>query len=91
MLFCGAFTVPHKANMYYGEKRGAGVTHPGQQRYLDYFLNGLEKGTTPLPRKKRLLSISFFGIPTFSGKTCKPIIEIYDIRKDEKVCCEQLT
>lgn len=67
-----------------------GVTHPGQRRYVEYFedvLKGGSKGFEFEPKCKKLLAIIFYGLPNFASGTCRPMVDIYNVRDDKKVFC----
>ncbi len=94
LLLCNAFKNFEAAIRYYKEKRYAslsryvGVTHPGQRRYVEYFQEILRAG--PLgyqfePKPRRLVSMVFYGVPNFNNGSCKPVVEIYNVRNNEKV------
>lgn len=64
------------------------MTHPGQKRYIKFLEDCLTAGPQNLPFKpavKRLLGLKFHGIPNFNNGTCRPFIDIYNVRLDEKV------
>lgn len=67
-------------------QRKVGVTHPGQIRYIYYMQDILKNGPTMyMPKMKRLLGIRFHGIPNFNAGSCRPQIDIYNVRDNVKV------
>ena len=69
-----------------------GVTHPGQVRYINYFetiLRGGSKNFEFQPRCRKLISIVFHGIPNFNSNSCRPQVDIYNVRDDKKISSEK--
>ena len=68
-----------------------GVTHPGQRRYVEYFQDILRAGPEHFefnPKSRKLLAIIFYGIPNFNNGSCRPQVDIYNVRNNEKVVDE---
>lgn len=68
--------------------RMVGVTHPGQKRYVQYFEQILRSGPTNFefePRCRRLISIIFYGIPNYNNGSCRPQVDIFNVRDNRKV------
>lgn len=90
LLFTNSFQDHHRAILYYKEKRGVGVTHPGQRRYLEYLEIILKNGPGMFrPLMKKLLCVAFHGIPNISNNSCRPCIDIYNVRDDLKIFSEK--
>lgn len=88
LLFSGAFTSYDKAIRYYKGKRMVGVTHPGQRRYVKYAEDIIKAGPTNFnfePKPRRLVAMYFHGIPNYSNNSCRPQIDIYNVRDNKKV------
>lgn len=86
LMYSQAFTDYNKAIQFCAIQRGAGPTHPGQVRYIKYLSDSLHRNVPIFkPTVKRLLGIHFIGIPNYSNGSCRPSIEVINIRTEQVV------
>ena len=66
LLYSGCFTIAQDAFDYYSLKRfkkGHGLTHASQRRYVEYFFNILQSKKFPIPMLRKLKGIKITCIP----------------------------
>ncbi|KAL4510579.1 hypothetical protein ABPG72_004733 [Tetrahymena utriculariae] len=85
LIYSGRFQTAEDALTYYAKKRfqvGGGVTQPSQKRYVKYF-EQIIKGPPITPVLKYITSLTLVGIPIFSKHSCRPYIEIYNVKENK--------
>lgn len=86
LIYSGLAKTAEDAIRYYGRKRfahGLGVTQPSQVRYIKYF-EQVYFGQIRSPTTRILKSVEMHTVPHMNGKSCKPFLEIVEV-KDTKV------
>lgn len=87
LLYSGLMKSAEDAIRYYGRKRftcGMGITQPSQVRYVKYF-ELLYGGYIKSPSPKLLQSVKVMTVPHMNGKSCKPFLEIQDVKTSETI------
>ena len=82
LMYSGLSKNSQDAIRYYGRKRfstGLGITQPCQIRYVRYF-ELVYKGVVWSPQMFTLREIKMHTIPHINGKTCRPYVEVINIK-----------
>ena len=81
LLYSGCFSITQDAFDYYSLKRfkrGHGLTHASQRRYVEYFFNILQDKQFPIPILRKLKSIKIKCAPYQQLKHIIPKVYIYN-------------
>lgn len=87
LMYSGLSKNSQDAIRYYGRKRfstGLGITQPSQIRYVRYF-ELVYKGIICSPSMLVLKEIKMHTVPHFSGRTCRPFLELISIKNFEVI------
>lgn len=82
LMYSGLSKNSQDAIRYYGRKRfstGLGITQPSQIRYVRYF-ELVFKGVVKSPSMWTLKEVKMHTVPYMNGKTCRPFMELVNIR-----------
>lgn len=87
LMFSGRFSRSDQAMSYYQKKRGTGVTHPSQIRYVEYFQKILFGFPDVVfwPKIKEIQEIILHRVPQFGGGGCKPCVDIYFVKDRKRI------